>query len=101
MSQKQNKPFRLKPAALTDLENIWSFTAIRWSADEYPRLSVRERYVGTTRYRARVAFVEHRHLPIERDRAEHHPAGAEEPCGRMLAAPDALTAPAFLHVRLR
>jgi toxin ParE1/3/4 len=34
MSQKQNKPFRLKPAALTDLENIWNFTATRWSADQ-------------------------------------------------------------------
>lgn len=34
MSPKQNKPFRLKPAALTDLENIWGFSALRWSADQ-------------------------------------------------------------------
>lgn len=38
MSQNQNKPYRLKSAAVLDLEGIWSFTAGRWSveqADEY------------------------------------------------------------------
>lgn len=35
MSQSQkNKPIRLKPAALADLENFWTFTADRWSADK-------------------------------------------------------------------
>lgn len=34
MSQNQNRPFRLKLAALRDLENIWSFTAQSWSPDQ-------------------------------------------------------------------
>jgi toxin ParE1/3/4 len=36
MAQNPNdaKPFRLKPAALRDLEGIWDFTADRWSPDQ-------------------------------------------------------------------
>ncbi len=38
MSPGGTKPYRLRPAAILDLENIWKFTAARWSvaqADKY------------------------------------------------------------------
>ena len=34
MEQSQGKPCRYRPAALSDLEDIWSFTAQRWSPDQ-------------------------------------------------------------------
>jgi len=34
MSASKGKPYRLKPTALRDLEEIWFFTAERWSQDQ-------------------------------------------------------------------
>jgi len=34
MAKNPSRPIRLKPAALADLENIWTFTADRWSVDQ-------------------------------------------------------------------
>ncbi len=34
MGQSQGKPCRYRPAALADLEDIWSFTAQRWLPDQ-------------------------------------------------------------------
>jgi toxin ParE1/3/4 len=34
MSQRRNRPVRFRPSAAADLENIWAFTADRWSPDQ-------------------------------------------------------------------
>lgn len=34
MSQRRNRPVRFRPSASADLENIWTFTADRWSPDQ-------------------------------------------------------------------
>lgn len=64
MSPAGRKPYRLRPAAVLDLEAIWTFTAERWSAAQA------DRYVtGMVRAFERIA----ENPQIARERTEYVP----------------------------
>jgi toxin ParE1/3/4 len=84
MRQNQNRSWRLTPAAVRDLEGIWSFTAERWSvsqADQYLKsliVAIESLLQNPAIARERVEFVPpvriqscRSHVIIFRDEGDH------------------------------